>query len=111
MINSGGWFPQTPHGKTEPEPNYSGGIVLDHENPSIAYLSVKRNKVFEIEKWTTLNKGLTWSVDEITCNSKNNNIRPFAIRNANEKEEMQIIWMNVDRYVHYTDYSASLKIR
>lgn len=111
MINSGRWFPQTPHGRNEPEPNYSGGIALDHEDPSIVYLSVSRNSVFEIEKWTTADKGLSWSVEAITCNSKNDNVRPFAIRNATENEKIQVIWMNVERYVHYTDYSTSLRMR
>jgi hypothetical protein len=111
MINSGGWFPRTPHGKTEPEPNYSGGIGLDHEDPSVVYLSVKRDSVFEIEKWTTCNKGLTWSTEAITCRSKNDNVRPFAIRNAAGGCPMQVIWMNAERYIHYTDYRSSLKIK
>ncbi|HJX71789.1 MAG TPA: BNR-4 repeat-containing protein [Bacteroidales bacterium] len=111
MINSGRWFPQTPHGKTEPEPNYSGGIALDHEDPSVVYLSVKRGNAFEIEKWTTHNKGYVWSVEEITCNSKRDNVRPFAIRNAAENDKIQVIWMNVDRYIHYTDYRASLRMK
>ncbi|MBN2213222.1 MAG: BNR-4 repeat-containing protein [Bacteroidales bacterium] len=111
MVNSGGWFPQTPPGKAEPEPNYSGGLVLDHEDPSVVYLSVKRNKVFEIEKWTTHDRGLTWSVDEITCHSKNDNVRPFAIRHADKNDRIQVIWMNVNRYVHYTNYHSSLKMK
>jgi hypothetical protein len=111
MVNSGGWFPQTPYGKTEPEPNYSGGIALDHEDPNIVYLSVERNNVFEIEKWLTSDKGSTWSVEKITCNSKNDNVRPFAIRNAYGNDKIQVIWMNIDRYVHYTDYHAALKMK
>ena len=111
MINSGRWFPQTPSGRDEHEPNYSGGIALDHEDPSIVYLSVSRTSVFEIEKWTTPDNGMTWSVEAITCNSKNDNVRPFAIRNAGEKDKMQVIWMNVERYVHYTDYNTSLRMR
>lgn len=111
MINSGRWFPQTPLGKKEPEPNYSGGIALDHEDPSIVYLSVDRDGVFEIEKWKTSDNGMSWSVEAITSNSKNDNVRPFAIRNAADDSNMQIIWMNVNRYVHYTDFHTSLKIR
>jgi hypothetical protein len=111
IVNSGGWFPQTPEGKIEPEPNYSGGIALDHEDPSIVYLSVKRNDVFEIEKWSTSDKGSTWSVEKITCNSRNDNVRPFAVRNAYGNDKIQVIWMNIDRYIHYTDYHAALKMK
>ncbi len=110
MINSGRWFPQTPPGKHEPESNYSGGIALDHEDPSTVYLSVSRDGVFEIEKWTTPDKGLSWSVEPITCHSENDNVRPFAVRNAADSTSVQIIWMNVKKYVHYTDYYTTLKI-
>ncbi|MCB0752410.1 MAG: BNR repeat-containing protein, partial [Ignavibacteriae bacterium] len=37
LTNSGKWFPQTPEAKIEPEPNYSGGIYIDHENTNIVY--------------------------------------------------------------------------
>lgn len=66
LINSGRWFPETPKGETEREPNYSGGIVLDHKDPSIVYLSRFKNKKFEIEKWTTPNKGKDWVIEEVT---------------------------------------------
>lgn len=72
--------------------------------------SVNRNSVFEIEKWTTPDKGLSWFVKAITCNSKNDNVRSSAIRNATEKDKLQVILMNVERYVHYTDYHTLLKI-
>ncbi len=57
LINSGSWFPDD----KEREQNYSGGLVLDHENPDILYLSVKRGLKFEIEKWITKN-GKRWKV-------------------------------------------------
>ena len=44
----------------ETEPNYSGGIILDHSDPSRLVLSRSINGVFEIEIWTTPNDGLTW---------------------------------------------------
>ena len=37
ICKAGGWFPQTPAGKREPEPHYSGGVILDHGDPSIVY--------------------------------------------------------------------------
>src|SRR5687768_5312727 len=39
LTNSGPWFPHTKKGEREREPNYSGGIVLDHSDPSHVFLS------------------------------------------------------------------------
>jgi hypothetical protein len=39
------------------EPNDSGGITLDHENPSTVYLSRQVGGVFETEVWTTPDRG------------------------------------------------------
>ena len=60
LINSGKWFPKTQTGKAEREPNYSGGMSIDKEDPNTLYLSVNRDSVFEIEKWVTSNGGKSW---------------------------------------------------
>ena len=108
LINSGKWFPQTKPGTIEREPNYSGGIVLDHEDPSTVYLSRSRNGKFEIEKWSTTDKGNTWNVTEITANSEFDNVRPFAIRGQPTDKSPSILWMNIKKYLHYTDYQTSI---
>jgi hypothetical protein len=110
LVNSGPWFPQTPKGEIEREPYYSGGIVLDHEDPSILYLSRLKDKKFEIEKWTTPNKGCNWVIEEITQDSNNDNVRPFVIRNYSGQDSLKVLWMNVKKYVHYTDYQTSIKM-
>ena len=110
LVNSGRWFPQTPGGTTEREPNYSGGIVLDHNDPSIVYLSRLKNKKFEIEKWTTHNNGKDWKVEAITSNSENDNVRPFVIRNYSAQDSLRVLWMNIEKYNHYTDYNTSVKM-
>jgi hypothetical protein len=43
------------------ERQYSGGIALDHGDPSTVYLSRKIRGVFEIERWRTPNRGRTWT--------------------------------------------------
>lgn len=110
LVNSGDWMPETPEGKTEPEPNYSGGIAIDHEDPSVLYLSVKRDSIFEIEKWSTRNKGKKWNIEAITKGSSKDNIRPFPVRNAGEGNPLQVVWMSNTHYRHYTDYHSSLKM-
>lgn len=110
LLNSGSWFPQTPAGTIETEPNYSGGIVLDHQDPSTVYLSRVKNGKFEIEKWTTPDKGKHWNVTEVTANSRFDNIRPFVIRDYPMDDSPRLLWMNVKRYIHYTDYEAAVKM-
>jgi hypothetical protein len=106
LINSGAWFPSD----TIRELNYSGGLVLDHENPDILYLSVNRGSGFEIEKWTTTKGVSKWKAEAITRNSGKDNVRPFAVRNATGKNPLQLLWMQNNYYVHYTDFNTSVKM-
>jgi hypothetical protein len=106
---AGKWFPETPEGKEEREVHYSGGVVLDHSDPKIVYLSRQIKGVFEIEKWITKNNGKSWKSFPITANSKNNNVRPFVIRN-HERRKPHVMWMNNKKYVHYTDYKSVIKM-
>jgi len=110
LLNSGRWFPQTPAGTLETERNYSGGIVLDHQDPSTVYLSRTKNNKFEIEKWTTPDRGRNWKVTEITTNSRFDNVRPFVIRNHPVNGSPTLLWMNVKKYIHYTDYETAVKM-
>jgi rhamnogalacturonyl hydrolase YesR len=109
LINSGKWFPKTEAGKNEREPNYSGGLCLDHENTNEVYLSVKRDSVFEIEKWINTG-GTNWQAESITKNSSKDNVRPFAVLNAKKENSLQVLWMQNTKYIHYTDYFTSIKM-
>ncbi|MGD8777901.1 MAG: glycoside hydrolase family 88 protein [Ignavibacteria bacterium] len=108
LINSGKWFSETEEGTVEREPNYSGGIFIDHENTNVVYLSANRDSVFEIEKWTNTN-GTNWKSEAITDGSSKDNVRPFAVLNAKEDNPLQVLWMQNTHYAHYTDYFASIK--
>jgi rhamnogalacturonyl hydrolase YesR len=101
LINSGSWFPKTPKGKTETEPNYSGGLNIDKESTNTLYLSINRDSVFEIEKWTLRTDGKAWAVENITKGSKKDNIRPFAVRGAKEGNPLQLLWMQNTRYHNF----------
>ena len=105
LVNSGSWFPKTPKGKKELAPHYSGGMSIDHEDPNTLYLSVKRDSVFEIEKWTTKNNGKSWTTDFITHGSEKDNIRPFAIRGAGKNNPVQVLWMQNTQYIIYSHAS------
>ena len=107
---AGKWFPQTQRGKTEREPHYSAGVVLDHSNPSVVYLSRPVNGVFEIEKWTTPDSGKSWDAEAVTTNSKYDNVRPFVPWNSRPGNGPQVLWMSNRRYVHYTDFQTAIKM-
>jgi hypothetical protein len=103
LVNSGNWFPETPEGFAEREPNYSGGMNIDKENPDVIYLSVKRESFFEIEKWITRDNGESWVVVPVTSGSGKNNVRPFAVRGAEQGNSVQVMWMQNTRYHYFTD--------
>ncbi len=109
LIDSGSWFPRTPEGRVEPEPHYSGGVVLDHEDVTTIYLSVKRDSVFEIEQWTTSDFGTSWKKRAITKGSSKDNVRPFAVRDARKGNPLQLLWMTNSWYRHYLTYNASIR--
>jgi hypothetical protein len=106
---AGGWFPRTPEGKAEPEPHYSGGIVLDHEDPSVVYLSRPVAGAFEIERWWTEDGGLSWRSTPITAGSANDNVRPFVIR-EHGRSSPTLLWMENRFYRHYLDYDSAIRI-
>lgn len=109
LTDAGKWFPHTRPGVKERERNYSGGIVIDHQDASNVYLSREKNGVFEIERWSTNDHGKTWKVEEITRDSRNDNVRPFVVRNHAE-DSKRLLWMNVQEYIHYTDYRGAIKM-
>jgi hypothetical protein len=110
LVGAGKWFPQTQPGANEREQHYSGGIVLDHSNPSVVYLSRPVDGVFEIEKWQTPNAGLNWSRKAVTVDSKTDNIRPFVPWRLPDGERYRVLWMTNEKYIHYTDFQSAIKM-
>jgi len=111
LCKAGSAFPRFKRQKhqRDPEPHYSGGIVLDHNNPNTVYLSRPHNDRYEIEEWTTNDMGKTFSNNYLTINSLKDNVRPYVIRNAPATLSPRILWMNVKHYEHYTNYNTSIK--
>ena len=108
ICTGGKWFPETKPGTTEEEPHYSGGVILDSEDPTIAYVSRPTNDVFEIEKYWTADGGQTWSSEAITSNSNFNNVRPIVPRN-HKAGELDVLWMYNEYYQRYTNYKTSIR--
>jgi hypothetical protein len=84
------------------EYEYSGGLALDHANPSIVYLSRKVNGWFEIERWYTADGGSRWRQSTVARTSGADNIRPVVTRGSNGGP-MSLLWLS-GHYGSYTDY-------
>lgn len=102
IVEAGKWFPQTPKGEREREPYYSGGIALDHEDPTSAVLSRQIEGRFEIERRRTRDGGATWQTETLTEASEQDNVRPFLLAEGTP------LWMQIRRYAHYTDYDTAI---
>ena len=110
IVDAGAWFPQTPEGKLEREPHYSGGVVLDHADPRRVYLARPRSGVFEIERWERNASDGLWTHAAVTSGSRRDNVRPVAIRDA-RADHPRVLWMTIDRvYEHYTQYGCSIRM-
>jgi hypothetical protein len=109
MCDSGPWFPQTPEGRREPEPHYFGGLTIHPDNADVVYLSRQKDGVFEIERWETKNNGKSWKDEAITNNSTYDNVRPYVPRGLSAEDSEVVIWMENQKYIHYTDFRTSIK--
>lgn len=106
LTPAGPWFPQTQAGEKESEPHYSGGIALNHNDPSELFLAREIKGVFEIEKWSSSDKGKSWGTAPMTQNSTQNNIRPMVPRNTPYRDHL--LWMQ-GPYQSYTDFQTSIQ--
>ena len=109
ICHAGSWFPQTRKGSVEKEPHYSGGMTLNPMDPNIVYLSREVNGVFEIERWKINPRRAKWKSAPITEESRVDQVRPFIPRHMKESDPTTVIWMENNRYVHYTDYNSVIR--
>jgi hypothetical protein len=90
------------------EAQYSGGIALDHGDPSTVYLSRRVGPVFEIERWRTPDRGRSWTSQPVTEGSPQSNVRPVVPRGANADGPAPVVWMS-GSYPGYTSFATSLR--
>ena len=75
------------------EPDYSGGIELDHSDPSYVYTSRRLHGQWEIERWHTPDRGGNWDVPvQLTRNSPVKQIRPVVPWGP--AGEVKVLWMS-----------------
>ena len=102
--------PITPAGGTFREdggsPYYSGGLTLDHEDPSRVYLSRQAGAGWVVETWTTGDGGATWSPAPVATIGKN--VRPVSPRGLSPfSGDLSVVWMN-GGYPNYVDYATTI---
>jgi len=109
ICKAGKWFPQTQPTKTEREPHYMGNMTFNPEKPDEIFLSREVNGVFEIEKFVTKDRGISWDIFPVTENSVYDNVRPYVPRYQPENAKTIVLWMENKKYIHYTDYDVKIK--
>lgn len=103
IVAAGGPIPTDSVGANPLETYYSGGIVLDHEDPTIAYASVGLGSdLWEIRRYVTADGGATWDYDVISPTG-GKNVRPAAVRDHDGT--VRVLWMR-GTYASYVDYSV-----
>ena len=108
------WYRITPAGGSisdSREPHYSGGITLDHENPSVVYLSREVSGRHEVETWRTPDGGASWTRKAVTSGSSTENVRPISPRGLQAfDDDMSVVWMR-GSYTHYLTYNTDITTR
>ena len=85
---------------------YSGGVVLDHRDPSIVYASVKVGSHYEIARFRAKDGGVRWKRQWLTRDSSTDNVRPVVPRGL-PKDAQDLLWMR-GRYIFYTKFRTSI---
>jgi PKD repeat protein len=90
-------------------PYYSGGLTLDHEDPSRVYLSRQVGPgSWRVEAWTTADGGASWTSQAISAPATERNVRPVSPRGmAAFGGDLSVVWMR-GTYPNYVDYGTSI---
>lgn len=86
------------------EAQYSGGIALDHSDPSIVFLSRKVKGGWDLERWVTSDGGARWTHTVVVPADGLQNVRPVVPRGGGP---IQVLWLRGD-YRTYTTYRTSI---
>lgn len=84
------------------QPWYSGGVVLDHEDPGVVYVSRQVAGQWEIWRYRTSDGGLTFTGEAVTRDSAVPQLRPVVSR-RHLLTGLAVLWL-AGRYTAYTDY-------
>ncbi len=99
-------FKITQYANPPRSPGAVGGATLDHENPSIVYLSrvVAGRTRHDVEVWQTPDGGETWKHRTLTS-AKTDDLRPITPRGLTDRN--QVFWLSGTR-MHWTSFSTRI---
>ncbi|MDQ1630635.1 MAG: hypothetical protein QOC80_607 [Frankiaceae bacterium] len=81
------------------EDDYSGGMDLDHNDPSVLYAARQVGSVFEVERWHTPDLGRTFEAPtRLTPGATEKNVRPVVPWGP--PGDVKVLWMS-GRYDHW----------
>lgn len=88
------------------EDDYGGGMALNHDDPSVAYISRVVAGTHELERWTTPNGGASWTSETITSGSGAGvkNYRPYYVPGNGA---IELVWCR-GRYTTYLDFDSDI---
>ena len=86
-----------------------GGYVLNAAIDMYAYCTISANESGDVV-FHAPDLGETWRSRNITQGSSHDNVRPFVVLNSTPDRLPNLLWMNNERYVHYTDYRTSIRM-
>jgi hypothetical protein len=89
------------------EPSYSGGMTLDHSNPTTAYLSRKVDDHYVVERWHTADGGATFTSEAVAQDRTVDNLRPVVPRGLTPGDPVRALWMS-GSYRYFTDFTTSI---
>jgi BNR repeat-containing family member len=97
------------HGGGSISPNgteyeYSGGVALDHQDPSNLYLSRQVPGGWQIERWSTHDGGAHWTRQLVVPVGGADNVRPVVARGPTT----ELFWLHGD-YNTYRTYRTSVE--
>jgi BNR repeat-containing family member len=90
------------------EPDYSGGVTLDHRDPRWVFLAKQVNGKFEIQAYRTTDGGHTWGSRVVTTRSGRGNYRPVRPR-GQPGTDMDVVWMR-GGYPSFHDYRTAIDV-
>jgi PKD repeat protein len=93
-------------------PYYSGGLTLDHEDPSRVYLSKQVGAgLWQVEMWETADNGETWATPTPISVDAGKNVRPVSPRGMDPFDgDLWVVWMR-GGYPSYETYNTSITAR
>ncbi|MCU1591506.1 MAG: hypothetical protein JWP11_2762 [Frankiales bacterium] len=89
------------------EPSYSGGISLDHSDPTTAYLSRRVGGLNVVERWHTADGGATFTSEPVNQNTSVDNLRPVVPIGLTPDDTTRALWMS-GTYRYFTDFVTSV---